>query len=709
MSAVWSWNVLFILLSGIMIYLLCKTKIFEWLSRRVLLLATIIWIWGALLYIVGFYNEHINGLSVVLRAIISSFKMFTVSNALARVSGVLQHDAQYMLMFAFVHFAAAFITFLFIFKMVGYKIKSYINILMCRFSRSGSGNIHLFWGVNDASCLLAESIKADKEHAADRIIFIDVDDDTDDNSQKKNSFSRITNMITISNSDIARINKIGALVDHCYGGPMAVSSEAAKSIFKALRLKNIGKIVAKSDVANFYFLSDDESANISGALKLQQDIRLGHRASGKFNIYVHACKNASNEILNNYSRYNNDAQHCDIRIVDSAYLAVKTLKMGTSTLPVKCVDFDTPTGTVSSEFNSLIVGFGVTGQETFKFLYEFSAFVGTDLKRIPFHCYAVDENMDKIAGAVKAQMPDIRDNELSLIKTHTGTQEFWDKVDNLLPTLNYAVIAINNDNKALTLAVNLFKSALRLRDNSLPTLKIMVRCYQSSNYRRMQEVVNALTQAAAGSKVEIAIFGDNRSVYNYSLIESDVNNSEAMEFNRVYNNADSAEEQWKANFGDKAIAELMSDNKLNRYHAFCEINRQISQNISNSLHKNTKLILLGINPEQSEQPEQAERLELYMKCINSRAKKSTNYTYGDAEAKILLTLAIVEHERWIAAHRLMGYTYAEHKDYVHKHHPCICLWDALNEEKRSYDCDVVDTTIKIAYNQAFATQPNTVE
>lgn len=70
-----------------------------------------------------------NGLSVVTRAIISSFKMFVVSHDLARVPSYLQANSSYMTAFSVLHFAAAFITFLFIFKMVGYKIKSSLRLI----------------------------------------------------------------------------------------------------------------------------------------------------------------------------------------------------------------------------------------------------------------------------------------------------------------------------------------------------------------------------------------------------------------------------------------------------------------------------------------------------------------------------------------------------------------------------------------------------
>lgn len=60
---------------------------------------------------------------------------------------------------------------------------------------------------------------------------------------------------------------------------------------------------------------------------------------------------------------------------------------------------------------------------------------------------------------------------------------------------------------------------------------------------------------------------------------------------------------------------------------------------------------------------------------------------------------MVEHQRWIASHKLMVYTYNPENDCVQKHHKCICPWDELDEMTQSYDCNVVDTTIKMAYKK----------
>lgn len=174
---------------------------------------------------------------------------------------------------------------------------------------------------------------------------------------------------------------------------------------------------------------------------------------------------------------------------------------------------------------------------------------------------------------------------------------------------------------------------------------------------------------------------------------SDDTLQEAMEFNKVYEKSElSAEEQWEKNFGETEILRLMTQKKMSRYHAIYDINRCIAQNISKSLHSRTKMILMG-----SGENEPSERLKLYYAYVKSRKDETTKYECGKDDELLFLNIAMVEHERWIASHKLMGYTYNPENDSVQKHHKYICPWDELDEIMQSYDCNVVDTTIKMAY------------
>lgn len=372
LSVIGYWILLLGLLLVLSIWFLSNKKtsrLLESIPNNLLVVSSVIWLLGVVVYIVGFYRDELNWLSVIPRAIISSFKMFVVTNELARVPKELQENAIYISAFSIVHFIAVFITFLFIFKMVGYKIKSSLKMLIHKWFYAKSKVVHLFWGVNEASCLLAEDIR--KNHATETIIFVDIDEECYDNTQKKATLSHITNNITIKNSEIARLDAIDALVDHCYNGPATLKCDNETDIFGSLHLKNIGTIVQKSNRSYFYFLSNDEAQNMAGALNLQKDKRLRSMVDNKPIIYVHARRDANNEVFDHYSQYNEDSQRMEIKIVDSAYLSIVTLKQDEAALPVNCVKIDKATGLVNSPFTSLIVGFGSTGQEAFKFLYEY--------------------------------------------------------------------------------------------------------------------------------------------------------------------------------------------------------------------------------------------------------------------------------------------------------------------------------------------------
>ena len=136
---------------------------------------------------------------------------------------------------------------------------------------------------------------------------------------------------------------------------------------------------------------------------------------------------------------------------------------------------------------------------------------------------------------------------------------------------------------------------------------------------------------------------------------------------------------------------LMETKSMSRYHAIYDINRRIRQNVSNVQHRNTKLILMGLDGKDA-----VSRLECYAEWIAARNEGSVGYPCSDAEKILLHNLARVEHERWIASHKLMGYIYNKVNDCVQKHHCCLCPWEALDAVTQSYDCNVVDTTLRLA-------------
>ena len=687
-------------------------KLFKFITKHIFRLSLGIWICGVILYTIGMYDLEYAGtithpeplfdtpantpweilihwLAVVPRAIIASFKMFVVMHDLARVSPDLRHNILYMAGISVTHFAAAFLTFIYIIQIIGFTVKSSWELR--NHAKKNLNNVHVFWDINEASCLLAESIRNHKDHKDDSIIFIAVDDsECECNAPKRTTLSSITESFTIKGSRLKRLKDINAHVAHCYDGPASISKTS--NILKELKLQTISDIVEHSKKTNFYFLSDDETQNLTGALNLFDDKTLAEYKVD-INIFIHARKSADNEIFDHYSQYADKADDkLKLKIIDSAYLSVQSLKQRPDALPVNFVDIDTSTGLVHSDFTALIVGFGATGQEAFKFLYEFSTFIGPDRKKTPFKCYAIDQNMDKMAGLIRQKMPLITHTELSLNHAAVDSEPFWELVRNTVHHLHYIVIALNDDILGLNLSVNLFKYALQARNADSPKLRIMLRCYNRKYENKMTDVINKLNASTEGQNISIALFGtEEKDIYTAKTILSDNVLSEAKEFHWVYEDkkTKTPEEQWQIDFEGENAIDYHQGKPENptRFHAIFDINRKISQDIANSLHKTTKQTLLGTNETE---------IENLVNIVNTRQKFTTVYKCDDNQIKTKLeNLAITEHERWMSAHKLMGFTYGDKKNYAKKQTPNMVPYSELPEINKSFDCNVVDTTIKL--------------
>ena len=740
-SCLLAWNFWFF--AGLVAFiLLCVVfrstwkRVVDFLSHRLLIASLIVLIAGFLVYTWGYYNPELGWYSVIPRSVISSFKMFVVMHDLARVDKELFTNDFYMACFSLTHFVAAFLTFLAIFKLVGFRLFSALRLwlLSIKFLSRGQKTIHVFWGINEESLLLAESIKArgEKDSAMkdDRIIFVSIVKDSADMPRQKATLASVIDVVTLRNRELERLDKIDALVDNCHNGPSSVQpsenreDELPTDVFGSLRLRVLRKIVARAEAVNFYLLSDDEEQNVSGALNLQNDKTVTSR--DKVKIYVHARKTINAELFDTYAQYveqkdyvveesiadmysNDNGQSKtykpSVKLVDSAYKSVKRLKETDGCLPVDCVEYDYRTGLVSSPFTSLIVGFNATGQEAFKYLYEHGSFIGKDKNKLPFKCYAVDQNMTAIEGIITSKVGYvINSKELELINAEVNSKVFWDKVELIINDLNYAVIALNNDELGLQLAVNLFKLALRKRDNKLP-LKIALRCYDSRNIRMMHKVEKNLNESIkvkdsekdSGIHVSLTVFGDQSKIFDYESVLSDSSLEKAKVYNLEYAKTsgdgfeNSAEKQWQASFGSEAVNKLLGKEASHGslYHAKYELLCQIEQNFANVTHAKTKLRLMGVENDDK-------KLKALLEIARNRKSKTTDYRCDNAKyAELLHNMALLEHERFISARHLKGFVYAEEKDFVKKYHDCLCPLEKLNELKQSYDCNVIDTTIRL--------------
>lgn len=689
------WGVLFFIILFVFLTLISNKR-----SRKLLIIPTpilfcisfFIWLYGVYLYSIGYHSDHrLDFMAIVPRATIASFRMFLVNQDLARVGNALRGDNVYMIHFSMIHFAAALTSVLWVMKLIGFRIRSFCRYTWrSLFLKKGSTIVNIFWGINEESMLLAQQIK--NTPTKNISIFANTSDKREKGKGSKISLSYIFDVMSLSESVQNWIEQNDAYVTNCHYGLSSKGSDG-DDLLASIGMKKLGRFVRKASKVNFFFLSDDEDLNLSNSMKILSDSKLSTLPN--LVVYSHVRSTKMADIYDHYSQYSASKVNARLKIVNSSLLSVAELKQNSKYHPVNYVSIDQQTATVTSPtFNSMVIGYGETGEEAFKFLYEFASFIDPQGTKVPFKCYVVDRYMDKMTASIRNSMPEISEKEMELVNAEIGAKAYWELVKSTIQTLNYIIITVKDDNLGIQTAIDLFKTALQTRRNDLKDFAIYVRCYESQNFQKMSDLASKITSANNGCGGEIIVFGRKSDIYTYDLIINERLLKQAKEFHKVYEGSDKdADEVWKASFGNKAIDEKLinaqaKDKSCTRFNIINDINNQIHQNYSNSTHIKTKRILLGLNNV---------NVKGLRPAIDSRAPQTTLYVKADeALQKKLLNVAKCEHIRWESSHKLAGYTYATEKCIIQKHHNCLIPWENLDEKTQSYDCNVVDTSIKLS-------------
>ena len=706
------------------------SPIFKFIETHQLPIAISVCIFGTVAFFCSFHTDECNWLFTLLKAAATTLGMF-FGNLELPDEFKFSDSFLWGVFVLILYFLALSTTIMVLFRFIGFRLRSWISLFL--YSRkTAPKTLNIFWGINDASYILANDIANNR--ADEKIIFVNatyIDERSEHNSM---GVGRLFDLMSMQKRDLTHLKSLNALVTNCHSdlAQIKFSSQNSTSIFDELHLPSLKKIIAAA-IKNkenkekieirIFLLSENENNNILGALNLLKDNML--YCSPTTTIYIHASKNSKNDIFDHYSMYD-PGMKAKLKVIDSSYLSVAQLKRRSQYHPIETMTIDTENAAIQGAFNSLIVGFGETGQEAFKFMYEFAAFVDSKGNKIPFHCCAIDENMTRIAGTIHTRMPEIGGDELELDEDSIGSKSFWRRIETALPTINYLFVTINDDSAAMSLVVEIYKRALALRDKNSQKCVIFARSHSVENYYQMVELAIRLKKTSINENIEIIIFGDMERMYTCEMIIDDDIIKRAKEFYYAYttnekkedNTADNKnqekkkkkknEEQSNADIGedknkcDKTADELWAEKYSNIKNGITietinKLNFEIEQNISNGLHAATKLKLLGISNEGT-------AINAYDKAIKER-KAMLNEIFTDdnkdEKKRKLLNVARCEHERWIAACRIMGYKQGKEKNHINKTHPCILSWEKMYVDEKGmrnklrYDFYVVEVTINM--------------
>lgn len=740
---------LYVFVMGMMAILLYKKeKILNFCERYLSIGFVVVWVMGFVIYDIGMYPEHeTDGTSAILTllgvapmAIVHAFEMFIFQSDISAIHEECHNNGWYMFFFSITHLAAASISLVFVIKHFGFNIvsniirywRTYINV-------KNAENLYVFWGFNDASYFLAKDIMKDRSEK-DTVVIVRMDNNKE---EKKGplGMDRLFNFLSMTKRDLEnllKLQKAGCLTVNTFGSVTNPPPKTANgNLLHELKLDCIVKLMSHAkETVHMFFLEDDEVFNIEALANLKNDANiLSYADNHKVKLYCHARQNTIHKVIENEQSHEN----LFVKLVDSSHISVEQLKQNADLHPVNFVDIESD-ATVSSPFNALVVGFGEVGMDITRFLYEFSAFVktGSDerkVERSEFRCHVVDMNMDKLAGLFTVNAPSIKVTqnekrkfilkEINLHNMDCQSIAFYEQLKDWIKTLNYVVVATDNDEMNISLAVRVMRLAIRYRDN-LAHFAILVRVKHDEN-GHIQKIADhynrlwAADLAATGDKLKqrvvssqqevktpITLFGQTDKTYTFKHIVSDEQIETAKRYKRKYDltvNAiktysggePSSLESWDEE--RNRLMQLTGENEgyAPTFSGMRRLRRVQAQNICNSLHAETKRrlaqIALGdLFPEIKEHG-----LVRTVECHTYEWRDRANLDIGCIQ-RVLDVLAQTEHLRWVASHEILGYidkNTEDFKDEARLWHGCMKSWEKLSEKVQSYDYDVVDVSLDI--------------
>lgn len=709
-------------------------------------LAVLVIIAGWIIYFIGFLWEGtlFSPLAFLFRPLLSSLEMFVSHSDLLEVNPELKKNAVYMTFFALIHFAAVVLSAIFVLHYLGARLSSIIRFHhVCKV---GFNDLYVFFGVDENSMLLAKDILKKDIENKDVIVFVElpVEDEVNDS---RISLERLFAHFSYRRELLDMVNACGAILkrsSYLKANPISFVDDRNDDASKddLLKYLSIDRLMEKANGINFMILSDDEKANVNTSLDLLRYPTI-LECTKNIKIFCHARRSNINTTLENLSTVGENRnvkveykQNLKISMIDTSFLSVQSLKMHkgiTNDLhtefrltdyfdcyPVNFINCHE--GLATSDFTAMVIGFGETGQDALKFVYEFGQFPYADESVEHFHCYAVDRNMDCLMTDFLVNVPGMASSTsgIEYLSMDVHSNVFWIKVNQIIENLNYVIIALDDDDENMELAVRLNEFALRKkifdeRTGRLCKFGIFVKSKNRDNDVRMN-IIGGLPHS------NITVFGGMTDIFKKEIIIDDNNEVLGAEFYKMYSitnkefmicdKEDTPDDVHRKRM-TKERSKASNAYNINICNRMAEISlkRKEGQDKSNAYHIYTKLKLIDSVFDDNE-------LTRDIHEVVERAKRLTVGEMDDflkecMKKPYFLNLSRCEHKRWNASHYALGYTLMSSSmyksddnvygtcDLFHKQHACLVSWDELPAvgDYQKYDAAVVLTSFAIALSR----------
>lgn len=742
------WFVCLVLLIALVVFgwnllmWVCRAGHKNQFSQHAKLLGSImflLWSFGWILFIKAFLcfpncHQFVHA-ELLLRSAIASLNMFML-NIDSNVLDLLKDQPLLKGVISFVGVLSFLCTIGLLLSLVSARLWTYIKLRRTKVKKD-CPHFYLFFGISEQTEILAKSVR-DNDSDSVRIV---VEQTPKSNDEEKEGWNHFVGMMTHRRESFQKVWNMGVQLSLTSVDPSDIDISQI-DVFGEANLDMVKKKICKlSEIRtdfdkklHIFFLSNNEEKNILSTAIIREDETIKKASSQGVHviIYCHARYDSVNRVVEE----SNPLRNVEVRIIDSSRLSIELLKRSVENHPVKFVDIDGDNnpGTVRSAFNSLVVGFGETGRDATRFLYEYGAFMSNDsnnevVKRSEFHCYVVDKNMDTKEGtfinsaseALKAINTD-GTNMVQLIKADTASVDFYNLLEKIASSLNYVVVSQGNDIENMTMAVRILKFVMA-NGNDMKKFRILIRICNNAHLEHFRKITNHYNQSTKHPMC-MEVFGAYKDIFSYSFIVADQFREEAKEFYNSYQNVMQENEPalksgtWEERrdellgFCQKVVTELPTGNALQKYNEGKPINekksptglymgfeyvdiertnypkyenlrklrRQTEQDMSNAWHKLTKKELMEESMNQNSSFSDLNQKILQLDDPEADVEYRHRYdNLGKHLSKMILNLAITEHLRWNASHEMLGYKKGITTDEKRQLHNCLVDWKDLKE------------------------------
>ena len=735
-----TYNLAVILLVILASFVISKRNVRKHIINHLMAYAIIVFGVGVLLYMYGFNYEGTSGnyIPLFLRSVTASMEMFVSESELIEVQEACKEDVIYMLLFAVTHFLAICVSAAFIIHLLGIRLKSYIY-MRCPWSRKKE--LFVFFDLSQESLTLAKDIHRKRKSKDYQIIFVKTP--MEESHLERFSFSHILSFADNRNETIEQLTEIGAFLTYSRKSvSIGINENEWNETVGLNTLHRYILRIANDEKFNthFFCLSPNEENNINTAAALSKR----YSDDKKYSVYCRA----------NHDSLTESFANLNLKFIDSASLAVMELKKKVAYQPVSFVKPDTKTAVATKPFRSMIIGFGETGFEVFRFLYEFSSFVGKESKENPFHCDIIDPKAKQRENSLYLHCPGLEDkankDEVHTVLFHEGTIESQrNVVKELISNVDYIVVCTDNEKENLSIGIALLNLAYKYRSNS-EKLAIFIGINDNREYKKAQEIAKFYNECGKkdkeGNLYEFTLvpFGSKTQLFTYkNIIDEEILNKAKdfyFEYQKTSNLLDTKEAYKCAENKKKEWEKRREEKKQNVDKGLWnknELTQKEAQDMANAWHIQTKLYLVGaccyckdkeykcVAKERHAQlygcidfvmQKLLVRMEKARKCEEDFRKSHEfileqiaayehehNIPAGEYQT-LFENLAKCEHLRWDASNRLLGYRTFEKakgndKHYLQKTHACMVPYEELlaNEMLRDtikYDYNTILVSIK---------------